>query len=124
MVDHLHLIVAHHDVSGFMRDFKTWTSRQISATLEEEGKLEALQAIHRAALALGDRQASVWQAGFHPKGIVSDAMMLQKLQYLHHNPVRKGFVPVPEAWWYSSASDYLLGKQGPVAIDAVAPLIA
>ena len=40
----------------------------------------------------------------------------QKLQYIHANPVRKGFVEKPEAWKYSSARNWLLNDHGIIKI--------
>ena len=48
----------------------------------------------------------LWQEGFHPQAIVSDEMMLQKREYLHRNPVKRGFVSAPEHWRYSSAHEW------------------
>jgi hypothetical protein len=36
-------------------------------------------------------------------------MMLQKLDYIHDNPVKRGFVVAPEHWRYSSAHEWLVG---------------
>ena len=124
MVDHLHLIARHEDVSDFMRDFKTWNSRKITEQLKQEGRTDFLKLFQLIA-PQGSRpqEFRVWQDGFHPKSIVSDAMMLQKLRYIHNNPVRKGFVKAPEDWRYSSAGSYLTGGQGVLKIDHVGPLI-
>jgi putative transposase len=59
----------------------------------------------------------VWQEGFHPQQIISEEMLQQKIDYLHHNPVRAGMVNRPEDWLYSSAGDYAGGK-GLVELDA------
>ena len=32
--------------------------------------------------------------------------MRQKLDYIHHNPVKRGYVDQPEHWRYSSARNY------------------
>ena len=61
----------------------------------------------------------VWQEGFHPQQIVSEEMLHQKVNYLHHNPVRIGVVEQPEDWVYSSARDYAGGK-GLIELDALA----
>ena len=42
--------------------------------------------------------------------------MRQKLDYIHYNPVKRGYVDVPEHWRYSSARDYL-GQPGLIEID-------
>lgn len=36
-------------------------------------------------------------------------MMLQKLEYIHNNPVRRGWVASPEHWRWSSAHEWLGG---------------
>jgi hypothetical protein len=33
-------------------------------------------------------------------------MMRQKIDYIHYNPVKRGFVDEPEHWRYSSARNY------------------
>ena len=48
----------------------------------------------------------LWQEGFHPQAIVSDEMMVQKREYLHQNPVKRGLVSAPEHWRYSSAHEW------------------
>ena len=40
-------------------------------------------------------------------GIIKDEMMLQKLDYLHANPVKRGWVASPEHWKFSSAHEWL-----------------
>ena len=42
-------------------------------------------------------------------------MMLQKLEYIHLNPVKPGFVDEPEHWRYSSARNDQ-GKPGLVEV--------
>jgi hypothetical protein len=34
-------------------------------------------------------------------------IFVQKLNYIHYNPVRKGYVDDPLNWWYSSARNYV-----------------
>jgi hypothetical protein len=42
-------------------------------------------------------------------------MMMQKVAYIHHNPVRRGYVDQAEHWRYSSARVYA-GKEGEVDV--------
>jgi hypothetical protein len=37
----------------------------------------------------------------------NDTMLIQCLAYIHNNPVKRGYVDLPEHWRYSSARDYL-----------------
>ncbi len=58
-----------------------------------------------------DRAYQFWQEGVHPELIQDDSMMKQKIDYIHHNPVKRGYVEQAEHWRYSSARDYM-GKVG------------
>jgi hypothetical protein len=39
--------------------------------------------------------------------IQDEEMMRQKLEYIHLNPVKRGFVDDPVHWRYSSARNYM-----------------
>ena len=49
--------------------------------------------------------------------VISDVVMRQKLDYIHYNPVKRGYVDLPEPWRYSSARNYA-GTEGLIEIDA------
>ncbi len=36
--------------------------------------------------------------------------MRQKIDYIHHNPVKRGYVEEAEHWRYSNAKNYLSGE--------------
>jgi hypothetical protein len=63
-----------------------------------------------------DSDYQVWQEGFHPTQIISEEMLSQKIEYVHNNPVRIGWVENPEDWVYSSARNHL-GLEGIMEID-------
>jgi len=65
----------------------------------------------------GDRERRFWQATLHPERIETEAFYLQKLDYLHDNPCRKGLVTRAEHWRFSSASYWL--SEGKVANDVI-----
>jgi putative transposase len=48
----------------------------------------------------------LWQEGSQPKMIETEAMLRQKLEYIHDNPVKRGYVSDPTHWRYSSARNY------------------
>jgi REP element-mobilizing transposase RayT len=62
-------------------------------------------------------QLRIWQEGYHSIAIKSQTFFVEKLAYIHDNPVRKGFVEKPEDWKYSSARSYLLEYDGLIVID-------
>ena len=53
-----------------------------------------------------------WQNDYHPVELSTNAIMKQKLAYIHDNPVKAGIVDKAEAYVYSSAKDYYSGEQG------------
>jgi hypothetical protein len=56
-----------------------------------------------------DRERRFWQPTKHPEGIFSEKFYVQKVNYIHLNPVRKGLVRFPENWRFSSAAYWLKG---------------
>jgi len=58
----------------------------------------------------------VWEEGSHPQRIEDEDVMRHKLDYLHHNPVKRGYVDLPEHWRWSSARNYL-GQPGLIEVD-------
>lgn len=63
-----------------------------------------------------DREYQFWQEGFHAELILSEKMMRQKLEYIHNNPVKRGYVERAEHWRYSSARNYC-GQESLIEID-------
>ena len=117
--NHLHLIASAPDLGEVLGDFKSFTARQIIDLLESSGaqtilsQLKYWKEAHKT-----DRPHQLWQEGSHPQQIQGDAMMRQKLEYMHNNPVRRGYVDDPVHWRYSSARNYA-GMEGvfPVITD-------
>ena len=52
----------------------------------------------------------------HPQQIRNEEMMLQKLDYMHNNPLQRGYVDKPVHWRYSSARNY---ARMPSLIDVI-----
>ena len=48
----------------------------------------------------------LWQHKNHLVLLDTNEMLEQRINYLHENPVRAGFVSTAEQWLYSSAIDY------------------
>ena len=63
-----------------------------------------------------DREHQIWQEGYQPKLIQLDKMMIKLINYIHQNPVKRGFVDMSEHWRYSSARDYL-GVNGLIEVE-------
>jgi putative transposase len=105
--NHLHLVASSSNISKEIGDFKSFTARRIVDHLEAcqittlLRWLRFLKARHKH-----DRNYQVWQEGSHPQQIKDDEMMRQKLEYIHNNPVKRGYVDEATHWRHSSARNY------------------
>lgn len=118
MENHVHLVAEAPDLSGVMQSFKRHTAKRLVEMAEATGKtwlLNQLEYYKKAYKSTSRHQ--VWQEGFHPQLIHGDAMLRQKVEYIHANPVRRGYVDIAEHWRYSSARNYLLEDHSVLEID-------
>lgn len=58
-----------------------------------------------------------WQARFYDFNVWTEKKRIEKLRYIHRNPVKRGLVASPEQWPWSSYRYYLCGENGPVKIN-------
>jgi putative transposase len=116
MENHIHFIAQSDELSKHLRSFKSWTARTILDCFVLNGHTRQLFKLRKAKKkSQRDVTYQVWKEGFHPKQIIGDSMMIQKIEYIHYNPVKRGFVDHPEDWRYSSARNYL-GLKGLVPV--------
>jgi putative transposase len=64
-----------------------------------------------------------WQARFYDFNVWTEKKRIEKLRYIHANPVTRGLVDSPEKWKWSSFRWYLRGEVGPVKINDTEILI-
>ena len=62
-------------------------------------------------------QDPMWQARYYCFNIFSGKKAVEKLFYMHHNPVKAGLVKRPEDWFFGSARYYILNKSVGVPIE-------
>ncbi len=116
MENHLHLIASAENLAKEMAKFKSFTARKYIDVYERDDNVFILKQLAEQKLAhRRDRPYQFWQEGHHPKRILDDKMMWQKIEYVHHNPVRRGYVDEPEHWRYSSARVYA-GMEGELEV--------
>lgn len=97
MINHIHLLVFSNDVSGFARDFKKFTSREILANIQktEPSILKLFSS---------EEGNQFWSKTNMPELIDSDKFFAQKSNYIHNNPVKRNYVEIAENWHWSSAN--------------------
>jgi len=102
MPSHIHMIfrAENNNPSDIIRDFKTFTSKRIVQMIEknpQESRKEWLLWMFKRA---GEKHSNVktyqfWQQDNHPIAIWSLSVFEEKLNYIHQNPVKSGFVEYP-----------------------------
>ena len=115
--NHLHFIAQAKNLNKCVSSFKSFTARQIIDLLEAQHVEQLLTRLRFSKRAHKvDREYQFWQEGVHAELVFSEAMMREKLDYIHANPVKRGYVNLPEHWRYSSAANYA-GLAGLIDID-------
>ena len=116
MENHLHMVASAPELSKVIKDFKSFTARQLIDLLESRSAETMLSQL-RAHKLPHKRESSYqfWQEGSHPQQIQNENTMRQKLEYIHYNPVKRGYVDETEHWRYSSARNYA-GREGLIEV--------
>ena len=105
--NHIHFIASAQNLPKEVGDLESIMARRIIDYLSERHVRTLLEGLeYHKARHKGDRRYQLWQEGSHPKIIETEAIMRQKLDYIHDNPVKSGFVSDPTHWRYSSARNY------------------
>ena len=115
--NHLHLVVSSDDIGKSMTNFKKFTAREIRNLLKKGNVktiLDQLAFYKKAHKNKADYQ--LWQEGIAPKLIQSDKMMIERINYIHNNPVKRGYIDDTKCWRYSSARDYE-GMEGLIKVS-------
>ena len=115
--NHMHWLAQSENLPKDIHRFKSYTAKMIIRHLQQQQQYKLLKQLafykkkHKA-----DRQYQLWEEGSHPEEIQGEQMLLQKLEYIHLNPVKRGYVDDASDWRYSSARNY---QQGEGLIDVV-----
>ncbi len=99
MPEHVHLLVGEplrSSLSVALQVLKQLTSRK----LKQRGEVQ------------------FWQRRYYDFNVQDDGKRLEKRQYLHRNPVKRGLVEKPEDWPWSSFRHYSTGEVGMVEIES------
>ncbi len=118
MTNHIHLVgkVVHpNTMSGFIRDFKKFTSKKIVEEINscKESRREWLidKFSYEAKRTGRAKNCKIWKDSNHAIDLSSyNIDAYEKINYIHMNPVVSGWVEQPEFYKYSSAADYYCGK--------------
>ena len=121
MQDHIHLLLyppMEQAITGFMRDFKRFTSGRITRQAKVEGKSNWITMFEKAGIETERAEFKVWQDSFWEQIIFTEKFLKQKLDYIHMNPVRAGIASNAIDYPYSSARNYYLDDHHLIEIDS------
>jgi putative transposase len=106
MDNHIHFIwqaMHGHDLKEIQTSFKKFTSQQFLKLLKKENRLVAYE-VNSA-----DRKHHFWKRNSLGTELFTREVLLQKLNYIHQNPVSAGLCVYPQEYKYSSAMFYYTG---------------
>jgi REP element-mobilizing transposase RayT len=124
MSNHVHLIVRaeNGNLSDVVRDIKKYTATAILKNIEEGIESRKEWILNRFAFAarkhVHNSTYQVWTHENHAVELFSPDFTQQKIDYIHLNPVRAGWVENPEDYLYSSARNYA-GLPARIEIDFI-----
>jgi putative transposase len=75
----------------------------------------ALQGL-KLSVARRVRKQPFWLPRYYDFNVLTEKKRLEKLNYIHWNPMKRGLVERPEDWRWSSHRYYQTGEQGRVTI--------
>ena len=116
MPEHVHLLISEPEKgtpSIVMQVLKQRFARRVLAQLRRASRPEQLSLWDTEAL----KAAHIWQRRFYDFNVWSERKRIEKLRYMHRNPVKRGPVSEPEQWRWSSYRQYAYGEAGRVKIN-------
>ena len=78
---------------------------------------KALQAL-KLSVAVKREERPFWQARYYDFNVFTAVKRVEKLNYMHQNPVTRGLVGFAENWAWSSARHWLTGEVGAVEVES------
>jgi putative transposase len=78
---------------------------------------QAIKAI-KLSVTLRRSERPFWQARYYDFNVFTEKKRVEKLRYMHRNPVVRGLVEKPEEWAWSSFRHYATGVERTVEIES------
>ena len=103
MPEHVHLLLSE-------------TESEVLATAIQALKLSvARREVHYLDV---DQSTTFWQKRYYDHNVRNSQSFVEKLRYIHRNPVTRGLVKNPGDWKWSSFRHYMTAEPGPVEIES------
>ncbi len=115
MPEHVHLLLGEPEranPSSVMQALKQGFARRLSRHLHGPSN-SSEEPRWKVAAAEGH----IWQRRFYDFVVWTEHKRVEKLRYMHRNPVMQGLVHEPDQWLWSSYRHYAYGEAGPVRVN-------
>ena len=113
MPEHIHLLLSEaqeKNPSTVMQALKLGFARRVLARQRRNRNPDQGRLFEHAP-------EHIWQKRFYDFNVWSERKRIEKLRYMHQNPVKRGLVASPELWRWSSFRAYAPCAPGPVAVN-------
>ena len=124
MPEHFHLLLKPEPApvtSRLMQELKKQTALRILRRLREQQQYpwcrKVLASLRLPPSVHDESRYRVWQRRFYPFNVYSERKRLEKLNYMHGNPVKRRLVSSPDQWPWSSFRFYFLNDTSVLAMD-------
>ncbi len=98
MPEHVHLLISEPDRAT------------VATVLKAVKQSVARRVVHRGE--------HFWQERYYDFNVRTGKKKIEKLRYMHRNPVKRGLVEKPEDWRWTSFRNYATGEEGIVEIES------
>ena len=115
MPEHIHLLISEPDrgnPSTVMQVLKQRFARKVLREIRARSNGAQIP-LWREALDAGH----IWQRRYYDFLVRTERKRVEKLRYMHRNPVKRGLVLEPDQWAWSSFRWYAYGERGPVLVN-------
>ncbi len=114
MPEHIHLLISEPEVGTPSTVMQVLKQRTARALLPRYRKPDPRQADFFGEL---PQRAPFWQARFYDFNVWTEKKRIEKLKYMHRNPVKRGLAASPEGWRWSSYRFYALNEEAAVRVN-------
>jgi putative transposase len=114
MPEHVHLLITEPEIGNPSTIMQVLKQRTARALLPKRKRKDPRQ---RSLFGAESQRRAFWQQRFYDFNVWTTKKRVEKLRYMHRNPVKRGLVESPEQWRWSSYRFYLLGEMGPVRVN-------
>ena len=113
MPEHVYLLVSNppdRKLSTAIQALKLGFARRVLADQRRRLRNQRTQSLQPCT-------GRIWQARYYDFNVCTTRKRIEKLRYIHRNPLKRGLVTAPELWLWSSFRTCAYAESGPVVLN-------